>query len=153
MASSSSTGNSQFLGTHEHDDDDDMAQLYYQIYSQKEGKSIDPRLIMLLEYFRELFDRKRELFRKIFPRSTDELVQFFKKIGEMVSQVKSDRRGVRSSMQRSLSLGSPRRTRDIKGGDDDLRPERFMVVRPAVVRGDDQGGDDDTSGGGQGGSQ
>ncbi|KAK3228447.1 hypothetical protein Dsin_000328 [Dipteronia sinensis] len=125
-------------------DNDDMA-LYYQIYSPKAGKSsIDPRMINLLEYFRELCDRKRVLFRKIFPRSSDELVEFFKNIGETVSSVRSNQR-----MKRSTSLGSTTTgTREIKGGVSLLRPERFKIKTVVV---NDVGDDHDhTSSGGQG---
>ncbi|KAJ0047154.1 hypothetical protein Pint_05868 [Pistacia integerrima] len=102
------------------------------------GKSFDPRLLVLLEYFRELHERKGELFRKIFPGIHNEFVEFFKKIDELLSQVKchNQMRGVRT-MQRSLSVGSPR-TRAIDGDKSPLRLDRFKI-RTVVLDGGGQG--------------
>ncbi|KAJ0045270.1 hypothetical protein Pint_05873 [Pistacia integerrima] len=127
---------------------DDISQLENDHYPPKvttTEKSFDPRLLVLLEYFRELYERKGDLFRKIFPGIHDEFVEFSKKIGELSSHMKShdQMRGVRT-MQRSLSVGSPR-TRAIEGDESPLRLERFKI-RTVILDGISQGG-------GQGGSQ
>ncbi|XP_019056818.1 PREDICTED: uncharacterized protein LOC104803183 [Tarenaya hassleriana] len=67
------------------------------------------RVLMLLEYFRELYVREIQLLKKIFPGVKDEFLDFFKKIGEAVSQAKQSRERVEfRTIERSLSVGSPR---------------------------------------------
>lgn len=103
------------------------------------GSSIDPRLLVLLEYFMELYERKDDLFRKIFPGIHDEFVDFSKKFDELLSQLKSHngRRSVRG-MQRSLSVGSPR-SRSIDDDESPLRLDRFKI-RTVILDGISQGG-------------
>lgn len=131
MASTSK--NSPFLGTYDdmsllesglyHKKYGDIGDHYYRIQS-KAGESIDPRLLTLVEFFRGLYARKREVLKNIFPELHNEFVDMFKKFGGMLSLGKSDQIKVRT-LQRSLSVGSPR---TLKNGDESpLRLERFKV--------------------------
>ncbi|XP_040991501.1 uncharacterized protein LOC121238614 [Juglans microcarpa x Juglans regia] len=133
----------------------DMVDDYYR-FEAEAGKSVDPRLLSLLEFFRELYVRRQELFKKIFPGLHDEFVELSKKIrGVVVAQVEG--RGTRrpvATLQRSLSVGSPR-TPSNKAGELPLRLERFKVRELTLegdvpVQGAPQGGNG--SGGGQGGA-
>lgn len=147
----SSSRNSPFLGTV-----DDMQLLesglfrkqYGDYYVGGDGKSVDPRLLSLLEFFRELFVRRRELFRNIFPGLHDEFVEVSKKVGGVVAQVQENRRRAPTTVQRSLSVGSPR-TPSGKRGEPPLRLERFKVRTVILAAGVGQGG----KGGGGGGQQ
>ncbi|KAJ0100836.1 hypothetical protein Patl1_05937 [Pistacia atlantica] len=132
----SSSGNFQFLGIH-----DDFSLLENPKVGS--GKSIDPRLVVLLEYFRKLYVRKGDLFKKTFPGIHDEFVDFIKRIGTALSPVmKSDgkMRGVRT-LQRSLSIGSPR-SRAIDVDESPLRLDRFKI-RTVVLDGGGQGSSQD----------
>ncbi|KAJ4720636.1 Protease Do-like 4, mitochondrial [Melia azedarach] len=117
----------------------DMGDNYYSHQShayrpQAAGKSIDPRLLMLLQYFRELYVRKSELFKKIFPGIFhDEFAEFFRKIGGVLSQAKTQNSREVKTMKRSLSLGS-RGTHEPP-----LRPDRFKI-RTVIVDEVGQGG-------------
>lgn len=138
---------------HLHDDDDDEDQSGAAAAAGKSNDNIDPRLLMLLKYFRELYAREAELFKKVFPGIRKEFAEAFRKIGAMLSQVKMQQSRVKT-MQRSLSLGS-HRTRGIGGGEPPGRLQRFKV-RTVVVDGGigqgqgaaagsgDQGGQGDT---------
>jgi hypothetical protein len=146
MASSSS--DSPFLGSY-----DDLSLLESGLYQQKYGdisdkcyrnqdkawESIDSRFLMLLEFSRELFFRRREVFKKLFPEIHDEFLGMFKKIGninlygEKPGQLKT--RAL--CLQRSLSVGSPR-TPSRNGGESPLKLERFKV-RTVVPGGGGQG--------------
>ncbi|KAK9283511.1 hypothetical protein L1049_011757 [Liquidambar formosana] len=101
----------------------------------------DPRLHVVLEFFKELYVERRELFKKFFPRLQDEFVVWFKKF------VNTDDRVKFQTMQRSLSLGSPRMP-SRQGDESPLRLERFKVR--TIIRGgggvqqDGQGGQADT---------
>uniref|UniRef100_A0A5B7BQT9 Uncharacterized protein n=1 Tax=Davidia involucrata TaxID=16924 RepID=A0A5B7BQT9_DAVIN len=113
----------------------------FNIIRWKSGKSVDPRLLNLLEFFRELYIERGEFFKKIFPGLHDEFVDVFKKIGGMLAR----KEGMKvQTMQRSLSLGSPSTP---KHGDDDstLRLQWFKV-RTLDISGVGAG-----QGGGQGG--
>ncbi|KAJ7970545.1 Protease Do-like 4, mitochondrial [Quillaja saponaria] len=93
---------------------------YFGLQSEAE-KSVDPRIISLLGFFKELYYRRQEMFKKMFPAELyEESVELFKKFGYLLNEVKSNRE-VRT-LQRSLSLGSPR-ARD----DSELKLERFKV--------------------------
>ncbi|KAA8534520.1 hypothetical protein F0562_032037 [Nyssa sinensis] len=99
------------------------------------GKPVDPRLLRLLKFFRELCTERREFFKKIFPGLHDEFEDVFKKI----DGIKARKKGMRvQTMQRSLSLGSPRTPKH--GDDSTLRLERFRV-RTLDLSGVGQGGD------------
>lgn len=138
---------------HLHDDDDDEDQSGAAAAAGKSNDNIDPRLLMLLKYFREFYAREAELFKKVFPGIHEEFAEAFRKIGAMLSQVKMQQSRVKT-MQRSLSLGS-HRTRGIGGGEPPGRLQRFKV-RTVVVDGGigqgqgaaagsgDQGGQSDT---------
>ncbi|KAJ6727379.1 hypothetical protein OIU79_005300 [Salix purpurea] len=120
----------------------DIYQFGYPRNQDKALESIDSRFLMLLESFRDLFIRRNEVFKKLFPELHDEFVGMFRKIGnvnlyiEKPSQVKT--RAL--CLQRSFSVDSPR-TPLINGGGSPLTLERFKVH--TVVRG----------GGGQGSSK
>ncbi|KAJ0100838.1 hypothetical protein Patl1_05934 [Pistacia atlantica] len=79
---------------------------------------------------------------KYFQEFITSLSNFFKKIDELLSQVKSHNqmRGVRT-MQRSLSVGSPR-SRAIDGDKSPLRLDRFKI-RTVVLDGGGQGSGQD----------
>ncbi|KAK9283450.1 hypothetical protein L1049_011694 [Liquidambar formosana] len=114
-------------------------------HAKSARKSVDPRLLELLESYKELYVRRKELFKKIFPRLQEELVELLKENGvELPSQAKKDSRKV-ETMQRSLSLGSPRMPS--RQGDESesapLRLDRFKVRTLNVgggVQQDGQGG-------------
>ena len=106
-------------------------------FQDKLGKPIDPRLLSVLEYFRELFVRREEVFKKIFPAGLqEEIVELLKKFGTIVSKVKSEKMKVRT-LQRSLSIDSPR-TPFRKGGELPLKLEYFKV-KTVVLDGCGQG--------------
>ncbi|OMP11301.1 hypothetical protein CCACVL1_00579 [Corchorus capsularis] len=109
------------------------------------GKSSasDPRLLFLFEFFREFYVRRQELLKKIFPRLQNEFIDIFRRVGRVLGEGKSnnDTTAVRT-LQRSLSLGSPR-TPSNKGGESPLRLERFKIRTVKL-------GDDDVQQGGQG---
>ncbi|KAE8038758.1 hypothetical protein FH972_011235 [Carpinus fangiana] len=79
---------------------------YFRLHGEH-GEPVDPRLLSLLVYFRELFAVAEEVFKKIFQRLHDEISELLQKFGSAISRVKSDRMRVRTT-QRSLSIGSPR---------------------------------------------
>ncbi|KAJ4843765.1 hypothetical protein Tsubulata_034600 [Turnera subulata] len=125
--------------------------LYYGKYDHvdhdeaKEEKPFDPRLVMLLEFFRQLYIKRNEVFKKIFPGYLhDEFVETFKKLGAKLSLRKSDLTKARS-LKRSFSVGSTR-SRGI-GAPAPLTLERFKV-RTVVPGG---GGSGPQEGGGQDG--
>ena len=103
------------------------------------------RLLALMEFFRELHFRRRELLRKIFPQAVqDELLELLKNSGMGLRRVKLGNDGTRfTTVQRSLSLGSPRSSgaRDIVEPNE-LRNERFKVrtINAGGVGGDQNGG-------------
>ncbi|KAG5237846.1 inhibitor of growth protein [Salix suchowensis] len=109
---------------------DDMSD-HYRREQDKKWDSIDSRLLVLLEFFRELIIRKREVFKKLFPELHDEFLGLFKKMGNA------------RALQRSLSVGSPR-TPSRNEGESSLRLERFKI-RTVIP---DGGGQGDTSKGG-----
>ncbi|GMY23181.1 POPTR_1452s00200g [Fagus crenata] len=109
----------------------------YYTFQDKLGKPIDPRLLSVMEYFRELFVRREEVFKKLFPAGLqDEILELLKKFGNVESQVKSDQMKVRT-MQRSLSIDSPR-TPFKKGEEVPLKLEYFKV-RTVFADGGGQG--------------
>lgn len=142
----------------------DMGDSYHRAYEEHdydgddgddEGSSMDMRVLMVLEYMRELYVGQLQLLKKMFPGAAkDEFLGFFNKIGDAMSQLKQDSRPPAKSMtmQRSLSTGSPRVTlRGVNLGPPDLRDERFKVT--TVDAGNaPAGGAGGAAGGGQGGS-
>ncbi|XWS56319.1 hypothetical protein CRYUN_Cryun09bG0075600 [Craigia yunnanensis] len=142
-------------------DDDDLSLLesgFYRSYGdmgdnhhriqervKRLAKSFDPKLLILLEFFREFYVRRQELVNKIFPGLQNEFIEFFRKVGRVLAEVKSNQVKVKT-MQRSLSLGSPRTPAMQEGGyESPLRLQRFKIRTVNV-------GDDQEDGqGGQGG--
>ncbi|KAE8038757.1 hypothetical protein FH972_011234 [Carpinus fangiana] len=126
----------------------DMGDNYYR-FQAEHGEPVDPRLLSLLVYFRELFVESEQVFKKIFPGLHDEISELLQKFGSAISQVKSDQMRVRT-MQRSLSIGSPRTL--CRDGDLDSpstsRLEYFKVRTVRINGGGQQGGQG--SGGGAG---
>ncbi|GMY23185.1 hypothetical protein FCV25MIE_18426 [Fagus crenata] len=124
----------------------DMSDNCYVIHQKAAGKGIDPRLLTLLEFFRQLYVRRQEVFKKSIPDLHNEFSELFKKDGAKLSQVKSGRMKVQT-VQRSLSVGSPREL-----SQDDLKLERFKVktinLGGEVKQGGNGGKDDKTKGGG-----
>ncbi|XP_030455751.1 uncharacterized protein LOC115676867 [Syzygium oleosum] len=117
-------------------------------YRPKAGKSVDPQLLVVLEFFRELYVRRRDLFKKLFPKLHDEFAEFSERLEDFLFREEKERPGDR--LRRSLSVGSPRTTsRDIGGGDLPLKLERFKV-RTVDLDDDDP---PPAGGGGQGGGQ
>jgi hypothetical protein len=118
----------------------DMCDNCYRIHRKAAGKAVDPRLLTVLEFFRQLYVRRQEVFATSFPDLRREFDELFKKHGAKLSQAKSGRVKVKT-IQRSLSVGS---SREISG--DDLKLERFKV-KTVVVGGDvkqgGKGGQDD----------
>lgn len=118
----------------------DMCDNCYRIHRKAAGKAVDPRLLTVLEFFRQLYVRRQEVFETSFPDLHREFDELFKKHGAKLSQVKSGRVKVKT-IQKSLSVGS---SREISG--DDLKLERFKV-KTVVVGGDvkqgGKGGQDD----------
>ncbi|KAF9676580.1 hypothetical protein SADUNF_Sadunf08G0017000 [Salix dunnii] len=135
----SSSSDSPFLGTC-----DDLSLLESGLYQQKFGYFSDKcyrNQDKALESIdsRELFIRRSEVFKKLFPELHDEFAGMFKKIGtlnlyiEKPSQVKT--RAL--CLQRSFSVDSPR-TPSRKGLESPLTLERFKV-RTVVPGGGGQG--------------
>ncbi|KAL0710963.1 hypothetical protein Bca4012_017941 [Brassica carinata] len=136
----------------------DIGDLYHKLFKEQhddldndddQGSRMDMRVLMVLEYLRELYVGKLQLLKKMFPGGAkDKFVGFFNKIGDAMSQYKQDSRPPPTksmTMQRSLSAGSPRVTsRGINLGSADLRDEWFKVT--TVNAGGAAGG------GGKGGS-
>ena len=95
----------------------------------KSGKRVDQRLMMLLEsFYQEIYVKREDFFEKIFPEKHEEFTDVFDKIGAMLRKNKD--KAKHRTMQRSLSVGSPR------------RPQRFKVKTPNVIvsGSDGQGG-------------
>lgn len=105
------------------------------------GEPMDPRLISLLDFFRELYDRRNEVFEKLFPGKNrgGEFEEFLDKIREVMGRSGVGSEGAVKSrgLRRSMSIGSPRDFKG-KGGEESMRLERFKVR--IVNVGDDKGG-------------
>ncbi|CAL9236081.1 unnamed protein product [Arabidopsis halleri] len=144
----------------------DMGDSYHRVYEEQnddvdydgdgdddEGSRMDMRVLMVLEYMRELYVGQLQLLKKMFPGAAkEEFLGFFNKIGDAVSQFKQDSRPHTKSMtmQRSLSAGSPRFTpKGVNLGPSDLKNERFKVT---TVNAGGAGGAGSSAGGGKGGS-
>ncbi|KAG6680349.1 hypothetical protein I3842_13G037000 [Carya illinoinensis] len=111
------------------------------IHPMTAEKAVNPRLLTLLEFFRQLYVRKQEVFKTSFPDLHEKFDEIFKKDGGKVSQVKSGRMiKAQPILQRSMSVGSPREI-----SQDDLKLERFKV---RII---DVGGSDTKQADGKGG--
>ncbi|GKU91570.1 hypothetical protein SLEP1_g5430 [Rubroshorea leprosula] len=131
----------------------DMGDNHHRIQekARKMGKSLDPRLTVVFEFFRELYVRRKELLKNIFPEDHHEFGELLDKITEELfrrSRVRTSEVKVRG-LRRSLSIGSPRELKgkgdeptvkigDDKGGEPSLRLHRFKIRTVKV--GDDEGG-------------
>ncbi|KAL3718896.1 hypothetical protein ACJRO7_003925 [Eucalyptus globulus] len=121
-------------------------------YRPKPGKSVDPQLLAVLESFRELYVRRRDLFKELFPKLHDEFAKFSERLEEFLFREEKERPGDR--LKRSLSVGSPRITsREIGGGDLPLKLERFKVRTVDLDDDEPPPGGSGGSGGDQGGGQ
>ncbi|KAL0007908.1 hypothetical protein SO802_009410 [Lithocarpus litseifolius] len=104
-----------------HKNDGDMCDNCYAIHKKAAGKAVDPRLLTILEFYRQLYVRKQEVFKKSFPELHDEFDELFKKHGAKLLQVKSGRVKVQT-VERSSSVGSSREI-----SQNDLKLERFKI--------------------------
>ncbi|PRQ56198.1 hypothetical protein RchiOBHm_Chr1g0333141 [Rosa chinensis] len=119
----------------------DVGERNYYRFQSKVGKLVDPRLLALVEFFRELYFRRLELFKKIFPGRPDKFLdEMAKKLNLVLSQVKSAQTTRARTMQRSLSISSPR---EFKRDESEMRLERFKVRTIDVDDGVKLGGQDD----------
>ncbi|KAK7268429.1 hypothetical protein RIF29_21127 [Crotalaria pallida] len=93
---------------------------YYR-FQTKAGKSAETRILMLLEFFRELYHRRGEIFRKMVPDDGlhEEFVELFKRISSSLLNTAKSKREERT-LQRSLSAGS------------ELKLDRFKVKTVSV---------------------
>lgn len=112
---------------------------------------LDPRL---LEFFKELYVRNKQLFKKLFPKFHGDSFEEFTEHFEATCSEAKKRFAHRyerddTVLQRSLSVGSPRMMQRGFGGDEEpLKLERFKV-RMVDIDGDE--GDPPPGGGGGGG--
>ncbi|XP_010509177.1 PREDICTED: uncharacterized protein LOC104785617 [Camelina sativa] len=147
----------------------DMGDSYHRVYEEQnddvdyngdgdgdddERSKMDMKVLMVLEYMRELYVGQLQLLKEMFPGGAkDEFVGFFNKIGDAVTQIKQDSRPPPTksmTMQRSLSARSPRVTsKGVNLGPSDLRDERFKVT---TVNAGGAGGAGGAAGGDKGGS-
>ncbi|XP_062087114.1 uncharacterized protein LOC133793885 [Humulus lupulus] len=117
----------QITGDHHED--------YYYNFESRFGILSDPRLLAVVEFFRELYFRRRELFTKTFPQLHDDdhhhhIFEVLKNSGTKLWRVKSgdDIQTRAVSLQRSSSLGSPRsRPAGTRGIESPLRNEWIKV--------------------------
>ncbi|KZV55294.1 hypothetical protein F511_06771 [Dorcoceras hygrometricum] len=101
------------------------------------GEKVDLRLLVLLESLEEIYVKRQELFKKIFPGDHHQL---FQKIGDAKTTKNKQKK---KSMRRSQSIGPgyavKGRGLDINGIDE-FKVERFKVRTPIVMEEDGQGG-------------
>ncbi|WCJ19285.1 hypothetical protein M5689_001581 [Euphorbia peplus] len=87
----------------------------------------DPRLLMLLEFFRHFYKRRKEVLKRVFPKSiTDEMFQIFEKMNHLLFVRRTKKMGECTTLTRSLSVGS-QRPRSLAEDGELLRPERFKI--------------------------
>lgn len=104
----------------------------------KSGQIVDPRLLQLLESFKEIYVKRNEFFKKIFPENIyEDFVQVFKKFGDQTLWKNNKKKKVTkmATMQRSLSFGNTNISREFSEDDElsELRIERFKVSTPPVM--------------------
>lgn len=78
---------------------------------------VDPRLVSLLDFFRQLYVRRKDIYYKIMPIHRKDLEIIFNKMGNTKELEKESSREI-MMRQRSMSFG------DVEGS---LRMERFKV--------------------------
>lgn len=91
----------------------------FKIVQPKLRKPVDPRLLAVVEFFRDFYNEKVELFKESFPAIYEELADVFKTLGGMIPRIK-----VRT-MKRSLSVGTIRSAK--QGEESTITLERFKV--------------------------
>ncbi|KAK4367132.1 hypothetical protein RND71_015012 [Anisodus tanguticus] len=101
----------------------------------KSGKKVDPRLIMLLDFFKDLYMKREEFFKKIFPFHHEDFIPIFEKIGVVFPKKDQE---MNNSFKRSPSDSSLNRSRGID--ESQLKLEKFKVKTPEVKSGGGGGG-------------
>lgn len=123
-SSSSSRNSRKPIGypSFDHDEHGSLNQRNNYMIRWKSGKRVDEKLLNLLEaYFQELYLKRNDFFKKIFPGHVyDQFVDVFNKIGAVLS--KNYNGNHVQTVQRSLSFGST-----------ETRLEWFKVKTPDVV--------------------
>lgn len=116
----------------------------------KSGKKVDPRLIILLDFFRDLYMKRGEFFKKIFPFYHEDFIPIFEKIGVVFSNNKDhqEKKFKINSFKRSPSDNSLNKSRGVDIDQSQLKLEKFKVKTPEVISGGGGGG-----GEGQGGTK
>ncbi|XP_030487509.2 uncharacterized protein LOC115704440 [Cannabis sativa] len=102
----------KYYGHNSNNNDDEDYYCYYN-FESKLGILSDPRLLAVVEYFRELYFRRRELFKETFPQFQDHhIFEVLKNSGTKLWRVKSgnDIQTRVVTLKRSSSLGSPPRS-------------------------------------------
>lgn len=117
----------------------------------KSGKKVDPRLIILLDFFRDLHMKRGEFFKKIFPFHHEDFIPIFEKIGVVFSNNKDhqEKKFKSNSFKRSPSDNSLNKSRGVDIDQSQLKLEKFKVKTPEVISGGGGGG----QGQGQGGAK
>lgn len=107
----------------------------------KSGKEVDPRLIILLDFFRDVYMKRGEFFKKIFPFHHEDFIPIFEKIGVVFSNHKDqEKKFKKNSFKRSPSDNSLNKSRGIDIDPSRLKLEKFKVKTPEVISGGDGGG-------------
>uniref|UniRef100_M1CLV3 Uncharacterized protein n=1 Tax=Solanum tuberosum TaxID=4113 RepID=M1CLV3_SOLTU len=107
----------------------------------KSGKKVDPRLIMLLDFFRDIYMKRGEFFKKIFPFHHEDFIPIFEKIGVVFSNNKDQEKKFKiNSFKRSPSDNSLNKSRGIDIDPSQLKlenlkskPQRLYLVAVVVV--------------------
>ncbi|KAJ8436202.1 hypothetical protein Cgig2_006889 [Carnegiea gigantea] len=105
---------------------------------REKEKSIDPRIINILEPFRQLYSEQEESLKSVFPGIHSKLSEFFKKVNSLILEATNAKEEEgskpRKSLRRSLSLGSS----NCKNERFKVRPidsEETAVISPEGKRG------------------
>ncbi|MCD7457121.1 hypothetical protein HAX54_034254 [Datura stramonium] len=110
----------------------------------KSGKKVDPRLIMLLHFFRDLYIKREEFFKKIFPFHHEDFIPIFDKIRAVHVFSNKDHDQEKKfkidSFKRSPSDSSLNKSRGIDHELSQLKLEKFKVKTPEVISGGGSGG-------------
>ncbi|CAN4126469.1 unnamed protein product [Withania somnifera] len=100
----------------------------------KSGEKVDPKLIMVLDFFRNLYMKRGEFFKKIFPFHHEDFIPIFEKIEVMFSKNKDQEKKFKiDSLKRSPSDNSLNKSRGID--ESQLKLEKFKVKTPEVISG------------------
>ncbi|XP_047257463.1 uncharacterized protein LOC124889557 [Capsicum annuum] len=118
----------------------------------KSGKKVDSRLIMLLDFLRDLYMKRGEFFKKIYPFHHEDFVPIFDKIGVVFSTNRNQEKKLEiNSFKRSPSDSSLSKSRGIDIDQSQLKLEKFKVKIPEVLSGSGGSGSSGGQGPGQGG--